>query len=94
MSTIASGVKADHATVTLGTGEEKVTIANTLPGPVSLALDQKDYQGIDVKLDKSELKSGEKATVTVRAKAEGSRPHILVGVLVKPTNQLVQFEVK
>jgi hypothetical protein len=94
MSTIATGVKADRASVILGAGEEKVTIANSLPGAVSLALDQKDYQGIDVKLDKNELKSGEKAVVTVRAKAAGNRPRIMVGVLVKPTNQLIQFEVK
>jgi len=94
LSTISSAVKADRAKVTLGAAEEKVTLTNTLPGEVKLALDQTAYPGIEVKLDKTELKGGEKAVVTITAKSAAGRARVMVGVTVEPVNQLIQIEVK
>lgn len=94
LSAIATAVKADRTAVKLGDGEEKVIISNSLPGAVTLALDEKKYPGIEAKLDKAELKAGEKAVVTLRATSTSGRSRVMVGVIVQPTNQLIQIEVK
>ncbi len=94
LSGISNAVKPDRNSVTLGSTEEKVVLTNSLPGLVTLALDQKDYAGLDVKLDKAELKGGEKATLTIVGKAGEKRNRMMVSVTVQPVNQLVQIEVK
>jgi len=94
LSGISNAVKADRNSVTLGSSEEKVILTNSLPGQVTLALDQKDYAGLDVKLDKAELKGGEKAVLTIAGKAGVKRNRIMVGVMAQPVNQLIQIEVK
>lgn len=94
LSSISNAVKVDRNSVTLSGSEQKVILTNGLPGEVKLALDQQEYAGLDVKLDKTELKGGEKAVLVISAKA-GSKPtRLQVGILVQPVNQLVQIEVK
>ena len=47
-----------------------------------------------MKLDKTELKTGESAVLTVTAKPKEQKTRMMIGVLVKPTNQVIQIEVK
>ncbi len=94
MSTVTNGVKADRRVVTLGTAEERVELTNQLPGPVTLELDQKEYQGLAATINKQILKGGETATLTIKPTSSAKRVRLFVGILVKPTNQLVQVEIK
>lgn len=94
LSTISQGVKPDRTSVKLGDAEEKVELTNKLPGVVMLSLSEKEYAGIDAKLDKLELKGGETATLTIKPKSAVGRPRTMVGVIVQPSNQYIQIEVK
>ena len=94
LSTISQGVKPDRTSVKLGDTEEKVELTNRLPGVVTLALSEKEYTGIEAKLDKTELKAGESATLTIKPRSAVGRPRTMVGVIVQPSNQFIQVEVK
>jgi hypothetical protein len=94
LSTISQGVKPDRRSVKLGDSEEKVELTNVLPGVVTLSLSEKQYAGIEAKLDKTELKSGETATLTIKPRSAVGRPRTMVGVIVQPSNQFIQVEVK
>jgi hypothetical protein len=94
LSTISQGVKPDRTAVKLGDTEEKVELTNRLPGVVTLSLSEKQYVGIEAKLDKTELKSGETATLTIQPRSAVGRPRTMVGVIVQPSNQYIQVEVK
>jgi hypothetical protein len=62
-------VKADKNVATLNAKQastDEVTISSTLPGVVKLRLDVATLAGLKVELDRSELKSGEKAKVVFR----------------------------
>jgi hypothetical protein len=94
LSTIAQGVKPDRTNVKLGTTEERVELTNSLPGNVTLALDQKEYSGITAKLNKTELKSGETAVLTITPASPAGRARTNVGVIVQPSNQFIQVKVE
>jgi hypothetical protein len=94
LSTISQGVKPDKRAVKLGDAEERVELTNTLPGSVTLSLSEKEYAGIEAKLDKTELKAGETATLTIKPRSAVGRPRTMVGVIVQPSNQLIQVEVR
>jgi len=94
LSTIGQGVKADRNAVKLGDTEERVSLTNSLPGVVTLSLSEKEYSGIEAKLDKTELKAGEVATLTIKPRSAVGRPRTMVGVIVQPSNQFIQVEVK
>jgi hypothetical protein len=95
---LAAGVKADHEELELKAkepGSVEFTIANAMPGHVTLALDQLEFPGISVKLDSTDLASGEKAHVTVDWKPGLYRPRAIEArVRVQPTNQLLRLKVK
>jgi hypothetical protein len=94
LATVSGAVKADRLSIKMGAPEEKVTLTNSLPGVVMLGLSEKVFPGVDVKLDKTELKTGESAVLTVTAKPSERKTRLMIGVVVKPTNQVIQIEVK
>jgi hypothetical protein len=94
LSTISQGVKPDRRVVKLEDKDEKVELANQLPGSVTLSLSEKEYSGIAAKLDKTELKAGETATLTITPRSPVGRPRTMVGVIVQPSNQYIQVEVR
>jgi hypothetical protein len=94
LSTIAGAVKADRLSIKMGSPEEKVRFTNSLPGVVTLGLSEKDFPGLIVTLDRTELKNGESAVLTVTPKPGGPKTRMIIGVLVKPTNQAISIEVK
>lgn len=96
VAAIQSGVKADKRVVTLAKAagsKDSLTLTNTLEGPVSLSVDS-DNPGLVVKAEPRELKAGEKAVVTVEAAAAKDFPNRVVRVLVKPSNQAIDINVK
>ncbi len=94
LSTISQGVKPDRRVVKLDDKEERVELTNQLPGVVTLSFSEKEYTGIAAKLDKTELKAGETATLTITPRSAVGRPRTMVGVIVQPSNQLIQVEVR
>jgi hypothetical protein len=94
LATVSAAVKADRTQIKLGSPEEKINLVNSLPGTVTLSLSEKEFTGLDVKLDRTELKQGEAAVLTVKPTPEGRKTRLTIGVMVKPTNQLIQIEVK
>ena len=84
-------VKADKASVTLQAGESgQVTITNSAPGTMNISLTG-SVPGVEVKLDRTVLNTGEKAVLTVRA-----GDHAQSGVLsiqVAQTNQVIPIQV-
>jgi hypothetical protein len=84
-------VQLDKKSVTLNAGEsETVTIANGAPGVMNISLSAM-LPGIEGKLDRTSLKSGEKATLTLRA-GDDAKPGI-INVVVAPTGQLLPIQV-
>jgi hypothetical protein len=86
-----SQVKADKQSLTLKPGEpQEVTITNGAPGPINLSL-YSSTTGVEVKIDRTQLKAGEKAIVTFRA-SDTARNGTL-NIQVDQTNQIIPIQV-
>ena len=91
MQFIFTQLKSDKQAVRLKAGEsEQVTFTNTAQGTLNIVL-RGAIPGVDVKLDRVELKAGEKAVLSLRAKP-GAEPGTL-SILVEQTNQVVPVHV-
>jgi len=91
-------VTADKQSVQLKAHEvssEQVTISSQLPGMASLQLQAPDVPGLLVKLDRAELKAGEKAVMSFDFKPEENAPQspLTVNVLVQPINSVISVRV-
>jgi hypothetical protein len=91
-------VQADKSSVELSAGKEssgEVTISSKMPGAVTLRLDYSKTPGLEVALDRTELKSGEQAKMSLRFQPQ-KKPTartVEVRVMVEPTNQLIPIAV-
>jgi hypothetical protein len=84
-------VKLDKQSVTLKDGEpEQVTIVNGAPGAMSISLSG-TLPGVESKLDRTNLKAGEKAVLTLRAGSK-AKPGV-INVMVDLTRQLLPIQV-
>ena len=66
---ILQSVKVDKSEVKLDAGklnEASVEVANGMPGPISISVDKINQTGLTAKLEKSELKAGDKTHVIFR----------------------------
>ena len=90
-------VQADKKLVQLKGHEassEQVTISSQFPGPVVLEIHAPRVAGLDVKLDRTELKTGEKATLSFDFTPGTTVPRpVVVGVSVQPINSLIRVQV-
>ena len=92
MNFIYKQVKADKEQVTLRPGEsQEVTFTNSATGLMSISL-KAELTGVDVKLDRMDMKAGEKAVLTLRAR-DGAKPGT-VSVLVEQTNHVIPIQVQ
>ncbi len=92
---LMEGVKASSLRLTIP--KEKgaagsVTLENTLPGIVSLAMDTTAAGGMTVELSRVSLGLKDKGTLTIRRQTENSNG-ALVKVHVKPTGQIIAIKV-
>ena len=88
---IYTQVKADKASVALKAGESgQVTITNSAPGAMNISLTG-SVPGVEVKLDRTVLKAGEKAVLTVRA-GDNAKSGVL-SIQVVQTNQVIPIQV-
>jgi hypothetical protein len=91
-------VRADKNQVQLRAGEEssdEVTISSKMPGSISLRLDYVKMAGLEVSLDRVELKSGEQAKLSLRYQPQQKSgvKTAEVRVMVAPTNQVIPIAV-
>ena len=91
-------VQADKNVVRLKARDatsDHVTISTQFAGTVSLKLQPIDLPGFEMKLDRTELKTGEKAVLSFQF-APGAKipPHsLLAGITVQPINSLITVRV-
>ncbi len=84
-------VRADKQNVRLKSGvasSDQVTISSRLPGTITLRLQASDIPGVEIKLDRTQLKHGESATLAFHAEPRpgvSRRPFTAV-VVVVPIN--------
>jgi hypothetical protein len=91
MNFIFTLVKADKAAVSLAPGEtERVTISNAAQGRMSISLSGAP-EGVEVKLDRMDLSSGEKAVLSLRAGPD-AKPGV-ISVRVEQTNQVIPISI-
>ena len=91
-------VSADKQGVQLKAHEassDRVTISSQLAGTVSLQFQPPDVPGLVVKLDRTELKAGEKAVLSFDFKPGENAPRspLVVNVLVQPINSVISVRV-
>lgn len=84
-------VKADKTSVSLKAGEsEQVTITNGALGTMNISL-MGSVTGVEVKLDRTVLNTGEKAVLTLQAGID-AKPGVL-SIQVEQTNQVIPIQV-
>lgn len=90
-------VQADKNSVKLDAGKassDSVVIENRLQGVIKLVLEAPKVPGLEARLDREELKPGEKASVTFSYKPGKKAPERAAAtVTVQPTNQAIPVEV-
>ena len=91
-------VRADKQSVRLKQGEassDQVTFSSRLPGVVTLRLQANDVPGVEMKLDRTQLKPGESATLSFHAEPRPgvSRGGFTAVVVVVPINLAIPIHV-
>jgi hypothetical protein len=91
-------VRADKQNVQLKAHEassDRVTISSQLPGMASLQFQPPDVPGLVVKLDRTDLKAGEKAVLSFDFKPGKNAPRspLAVNVVVQPINSVISVRV-
>ena len=91
-------VRADKRTARLKAREassDQITISSHFAGTVSLQLQPIDFPGLAVKLDRTELKTGEKAMLSFQFEPGAKAPphSLLTGITVQPINSLIALRV-
>jgi hypothetical protein len=91
MQQLFAQVKADKASVEVKAGsQDQIVITNGMIGPITVSVLGK-IEGIEAAFDRSEIKPGEKATLTVKA-ADGAKAGALT-VRVQQTGQTIPIQV-
>lgn len=98
MPNMTALVLADKATVELksaGPSSAQVTLVNRLRTPVTLVARDPNVAGLSVKLDRANLKTGEKAILEVQSSGSGPAPAepVNITVVVRQTNQIIPIKV-
>ena len=94
VAAVINQVRADKTAVAFKAGvasTDQITIVNSMPGPVTLALADKPIPLLDVSLSASQLKAGEKATLSIRYTpgTDVSRKSQVVRVEIKPLGRVI-----
>ena len=96
--TLLQQVTADKSQVELSQEgvPVQVTITNRMPGSVSLTIQNQAEPGLEMKLDHTELKAGEKALMVFRVtgKERHATPPLTALILVEPVHFVIPIIVK
>lgn len=98
LDALRNSVRADKNEVQLSAKQPStglVTISSKMPGVISLQLDAPKTPGLEVTLDRTELKTGEEAKLTFHSDPEETPATRIaqVRVTVIPTNQVIPITV-
>ncbi len=94
---VQSKVKAEPSLIRLSPkagASGQVTVLNDMPGPITVKPERGHYKLLDLKVEPEELEAGQKATVTIRAKAADAYQSGVIRLRVMPSNQLIDVHVK
>jgi hypothetical protein len=98
VETLWKSVQVDKSEVQLSASKpssDLITISSKMPGSVSLQIDTPKTPGLEVTLDRAELKTGEEAKITFHSEPQ-EKPvtrFAQVRVTVLPTNQVIPITV-
>jgi hypothetical protein len=98
VDTLWKSVRADKNEVQLSARQpssDLVTISNKMPGNIWLQIDAPKTPGLEVTLDRGELKTGEEAKITFHSEPQEKPVNRIaqVRVTVLPTNQVIPITV-
>jgi hypothetical protein len=70
-------------------------LTNRMQGNITLRLDYPGFKGLEIKLDKTELASGESAKISIQLNPENKapKPTVTAQIHVEPTNQVLPLKV-
>ena len=96
VAAVQSQINIDKTEIRLSSYEfakGEAMIGNSLPGEVQLRMDAPTRQGLEVKLDKTVLKSGENAKISASYQPVGTEPKPQGEILihVEPTGQVLRL---
>jgi len=105
--TILQSVKTDKSEIKLDAGkvnEDSVEVSNGMPGPITISVDKISQAGLSVKIEKSELKGGEKTRIIFRYNpndlaiqcgdcAKHVNGTVTAQVQVQPTSQVLPISI-
>lgn len=96
VASVLKNVSIDKSEIRLSSyqfAEGAAQISNTLPGEIKLRLETPPRKGLEAKLEKDVLKSGETAKVVVSYQPEGTQPKPTGELLVhvEPTGQVMRI---
>jgi len=97
MPNMSAQVLTDKNTVQLaaaGPSSGQVTLVNRLRTPVTLVVRDPNVAGVSFKLDRTDLKTGEKATLDVQSTGTGPAPAqpVTMTIVVRQTNQVIPIK--
>ena len=96
VAAVQSQINIDKTEIRLSSYEfakGEAIIGNSLPGEIKLRIDAPTRQGLEVKLDKTVLKSGENAKISASYQPVGTEPKPQGEILihVEPTGQVLRL---
>jgi hypothetical protein len=96
VKTVLSHVSVDREEIRLSSyqpAQGEANISNSLPGDIKLRLDAPPRNGLEVKLDKEVVKSGEQARISASYKPATTEPKDGAEILVhvEPTGQVIRI---
>jgi hypothetical protein len=70
-------------------------VKNEMPGDISIKLEYAGFAGLDLALDKTELKPGEQARISVNLKPpnKAPKPMVLARIRIEPTGQILPLKI-
>jgi len=94
MAALAQMLKVDKTQVQLpadSAGSAEVTISHRMPGSLMLSLEAPPVDGLELKLDRKEVKAGETAHLTIRydPPAKGPKQPAVILLHVDPLNDVI-----
>jgi hypothetical protein len=99
LETISKLVKVDKPEVRFdpqAPGTDHVVVTNQMPGSVTLSLEPGSLPGLDLKLDRTSLKQGESAVLSIRYEPSQERKpaSAVVRIAVSPTEQVIPVRIQ
>lgn len=99
MKSLWKHVHVDKQNVLLKAGEsssDRITISSDLQGEISLEFQPLHVPGLEAKLDRTEVKNGEKATLSFHFEPDGNAPHghIAMNLTVQPIAYVIPIQIQ